>query len=125
MRPVLFRWRRHAIPSYPAMLYLGMVAGLAAGNLAAHALGLNPVRVYLASVLLLPVALVGARLASVIGNPVVFRAEPARIWRRSEGGQAMYGGLIAVPVSIPMLAFLGVPFWAFWDAATFTMLTGM
>jgi len=37
----------------------------------------------------------------------------------------MYGGLVAVPASLPLLAVLGVPFWAFWDVATFTMLTGM
>jgi phosphatidylglycerol:prolipoprotein diacylglycerol transferase len=37
----------------------------------------------------------------------------------------MYGGLVAVPLSIPLLAALHVPFAAFWDVATFSMLTGM
>jgi phosphatidylglycerol:prolipoprotein diacylglycerol transferase len=37
----------------------------------------------------------------------------------------MYGGLVAVPVSVLLLAILHIPFWAFWDVATFTMLTGM
>jgi len=125
MLPVLFRWRGRAVPSYPAMLYLGVVFGLVAGDVAANASGLNGARVYIASLLLLPVALVGARLASVIGNWSEWRRVPGRIWRRSEGGQAMYGGLVAVPASLPLLAVLGVPFWAFWDVATFTMLTGM
>ncbi len=125
MRPILFRWRGHAVPSYPAMLYLGVVFGLVAGNVAANAAGLAGGRVYLASLILLPVALIGARLASVLANWEAFRRSPRRILRRSQGGQAMYGGLLAVPASLPLLAALHLPFWAFWDVATFTMLTGM
>jgi prolipoprotein diacylglyceryltransferase len=38
----------------------------------------------------------------------------------------MYGGLLlAVPLSIPLLAVLGIPFEAFWDTASFTVLIGM
>jgi phosphatidylglycerol:prolipoprotein diacylglycerol transferase len=81
--------------------------------------------VYVATLVLLAPALIGARLASVVGNWGAYRETPGRIWRRSEGGQAMYGGLAAVPASIPLLAVLHLPFWAFWDVATFTMLTGM
>jgi phosphatidylglycerol---prolipoprotein diacylglyceryl transferase len=125
MRPVLFTWRGRAVPSYPAMLYLGLVLGLAAGNVAAHAGGLDGARVYVASLLLVVPALVGARLASVVMSWSAFREAPGRIWRRSEGGQVMYGGLVAVPLSVPLLAVLRLPFWAFWDVATFTMLTGM
>ncbi|MGH2556034.1 MAG: prolipoprotein diacylglyceryl transferase [Actinomycetota bacterium] len=125
MRPVLFHWLGRAIPSYPAMLYLGLVFGLVAGNVAAKAAGLNGARVYVASLILLPPALVGARFVSVVGNWNAYRRTPGRIWRRSEGGQAMYGGLVVVPLSLPLLAALGLPFWGFWDVAIFTMLTGM
>jgi phosphatidylglycerol---prolipoprotein diacylglyceryl transferase len=125
MRPVLFLWRGRAVHSYPAMLYLGLVFGLIVGDVAANAIGLNAARVYLASVVLLPLALVGARLAWVVANWGAYRGAPARIWRRSEGGQAMYGGLVAVPASLPLLAALHLPFWAFWDVGMFTMLTGM
>jgi prolipoprotein diacylglyceryltransferase len=39
---------------------------------------------------------------------------------------AMYGGLIlAVPLSVPVLRAMDLPFAVFWDAATFTMLLGM
>jgi hypothetical protein len=31
----------------------------------------------------------------------------------------MYGGLVVVPLSPPLLALLGLPFWAFWDVAMF------
>lgn len=34
VRPVLLRWRGYTIWSYPAMLYVGLVAGVAAGNAA-------------------------------------------------------------------------------------------
>ena len=38
----------------------------------------------------------------------------------------MYGGLLlAVPLSVPLLALLRLPFGAFWDVATFTILVGM
>jgi len=39
---------------------------------------------------------------------------------------AMYGGFIlAVPLSIPLLRSLGLPFAGFWDAAVLTILLGM
>jgi Prolipoprotein diacylglyceryl transferase/Concanavalin A-like lectin/glucanases superfamily len=50
----------------------------------------------------------------------------SRIWRRSEGGMAMYGGLIVtVPLSFPLLRAMQLPFGEFWDAATVTILLGM
>ena len=125
MRPILFRWRGRPVRSYPAMLYLGLVFGLAVGNVAANAMGLNGARVYVASLILLPGALVGARLAAVLIHWSAYRRDPGRIWRRSDGGQAMYGGLVVVPLSAPLLGLLELPFWPFWDVAMFTMLTGM
>ena len=56
----------------------------------------------------------------------MFRREPRRIWRRGEGGATLVGGLLlAVALSPAVLAALGLPFGAFWDAATFTLLVGM
>ena len=38
----------------------------------------------------------------------------------------MLGALpLAIPMSVPLLAFLGLPYGAFWDVAAFTILTGM
>jgi phosphatidylglycerol---prolipoprotein diacylglyceryl transferase len=125
MRPVLFTWRARPVPSYQAMLYVGIVAGLATGNVVANATGLNAARVYVASLLLLPIALLGARLAGVVAVWDHYRHQPDRIWRRKDGGQAMYGGLVMVPLSVPLLAALRVPFWAFWDIGGITMLPGM
>ena len=123
---VLFQWRGIRIYSYPAMLYFGLVFGVLGGTRAATLHGLDSGRVYAAMLLLIPPALVGARLLFVASHWRLFRREPRRIWRRSDGGAALYGGLIASFVlSLPLLPALGVPVGAFWDAAAVTMLIGM
>lgn len=126
MRRVLFEWHGIRIWSYPAFLYLGLVAGMFVQHAVALASGLDALGVYVATLLLLPVALVGARLLFVVSHWRTFRSEPRRIWRRSDGGLSMLG---AVPcmllASIPLLRALGVPFWSFWDATAFCILTGM
>src|SRR5271169_114546 len=126
MRPVLFRWRDRVIWSYPAMLYVGLVAGVVAGNLAAHAFGIDPFRVYIATLVLLIPALAGARLQWVLTHWDFYRRNLHRIWNRGEGGGAMYGGLpLAVLCSVPLLKALGLGLGAFWDVAVFTILVGM
>ena len=108
------------------MLYLGLVAGVFAGAYVAQSTGVNPDRFGAAILILVIPALVGARLLFVLTHWDIYARDIPRIWRRSEGGMAMYGGLImAVPLSIPLLAAMGLPFGKFWDAATFTMLLGM
>ncbi len=114
------------VPSYTAMLYLGCVAGVLAGAAVADATGLEPSRFALATVALLIPAFAGARLWFVAKHWRLYRREPRRIWRRSEGGSALYGGLLlSVLVSVPLLALVDLPFWRFWDASSFTMLIGL
>ncbi|MBN1979543.1 MAG: prolipoprotein diacylglyceryl transferase [Anaerolineae bacterium] len=126
MHPVLLHWRGIKIYSYPAMLYLGLVLGIAVGNVAANLAGLDSARVFLATFALIVPALIGARLFYVAAHWDVYHREPRRIWRRSEGGAAMYGGLpFALLLSVPLLRALGLPFGAFWDVMTFTIFTGM
>lgn len=124
MRPVLFHWRGRPVSSYAGLLAVGTVAGLAVGNVVARSEGLPSGRVYAAMLALFPVALVGARLAYVLGHPARF-PDGGSMFELSSGGQAMLGGLVIVPVSVPVLAALGVSFWPFWDVGTFTILTGM
>jgi phosphatidylglycerol---prolipoprotein diacylglyceryl transferase len=126
MRPLLFRWRGINVWSYPAMLYVGLVVGVAAGNIAAHAAGLDAFRVYVATLLLIPPSLVGARLLHVFTHWDIYRNDRKRIWNRNEGGQAQYGGLaVMVPLSFPLLAVLDIPLGGFWDVSSFTILVGM
>jgi phosphatidylglycerol---prolipoprotein diacylglyceryl transferase len=126
MRPVLFRWKRVTIWSYPALLYVGLVAGVLAGNLAAHVAGVNVWHTYVATIALIIAALVGARLLFVAANWASYRNQLRRIFDRREGGYVMYGGLIAaVLLSIPLLKWLRVGFGTFWDISVFTILAGM
>jgi phosphatidylglycerol:prolipoprotein diacylglycerol transferase len=126
MRRILFYWRGMPIHSYPAMLYVGLVASVVAGNLAAHATGLDAFRVYVATILLIVPALVGARLLYVVAHWELYWQNPQRIWDRNEGGYAMYGGLpLALLVSMPLLYLLRLPLGAFWDVGIISILTGM
>ena len=108
------------------MLYLGLVAGVVAGNVAAHAAEIDAFRVFVASLILIPLCLVGARFLYVATHWKRYRADLALIWDRNDGGLSMLGGLpLAIPISVPLLALIGLPFAAFWDVAGFTILTGM
>lgn len=126
MRPVFFSWRGVTIHSYPAMLYIGLNAGVVAGNYAAHATQLDAFRVFVASILLMIPALGGARVQHVASNWKYYRQHRSEIWDLSKGGMAQYGGLLlAVPLSVPLLFALDLPFGAFWDIGAITLLIGM
>ena len=126
MRRILFSWRGLTIYSYPAMLYVGLLAGIFVGAHVALRSGVDPDRFALAIVILMIPALAGSRLYFVLSRWDIYRHDPARIWRRDEGGMSMYGGFIlVVPLSIPLLYLLGLPFGSFWDAAALTILLGM
>ena len=123
LRRILFEWRGIRIHSYSVMLYLGLTFGIVAGDYAAHLAALPPARVLVAMILLTVPGLLGARLLFVASHWATYCREPQRIWRRSEGGTAMLGGLVlAVAISPPLLAAIELPFAAFWDVATFVML---
>jgi phosphatidylglycerol:prolipoprotein diacylglycerol transferase len=123
VRRVLFRWKRFTLWSYPTLLYLGLVAGVFASHVSAKAAGLDAFRVFVATLLLIPPALAGARLLYVATRWSTFRRDLGRVWRRGEAGAAHYGGLlVALALSVPLLAALGVPLGAFWDATTPAML---
>jgi phosphatidylglycerol:prolipoprotein diacylglycerol transferase len=94
--------------------------------MAAHAARLDALRVWLATIVLMVPALIGARLLFVASEWKFYRRNPQKIWDRSDGGFMMYG---AVPVmllcSVPLLRMLRLGFGAFWDVSTFTILVGM
>jgi phosphatidylglycerol---prolipoprotein diacylglyceryl transferase len=126
MRPVLFRWRNFTVWSYPAMIYFGLLAAVVTGNYVARASGLDAFRVYLALLILAAPALLGARLFYVATHWERYRANPREIWARDQGGAAQYGGfLLALPLSVPLLAALRVPLAPFWDVAAFSILVLM
>jgi len=108
------------------MLYVGLVLGMAAENIAAHAAGLNALRVYIATLVLIVPALVGARLLYVLAEWSVYRENLPRIWDRRDGGGIMLGGLpVSLLLSVPLLHLLHLSIPVFWDVAVFTILVGM
>ena len=108
------------------MLYLGLVFGVAAGNIAAHKAGMNALRVYVATLILITVTLLGSRLFYVTTKWNIYRHNLRRILDRHDGGLVMYGGLLAaLLVSIPLTRTLHLNFGSFWDVSTFTILVGM
>ena len=126
MRPLLFRIGKLDIHSYPALQYIGLTLGVLAGNVLARVTGLDAFRVFVATILLLFPALAGARVLYLLIHWKFYRDNPRRIWNTREGGAAQYGGiLVAVPLSIPLLNALSVPFGAFWDVAGVTIMIGM
>jgi phosphatidylglycerol:prolipoprotein diacylglycerol transferase len=124
-RPYLFRLGSWSVPSYTAMLYVGCVVGVYAGTAVAALNGLPTDDVAIASIVLIVPALVGSRLLYVAQHAATYRDDPSRIWRRSEGGSALFGGLVlALGVSVPLLRVLDLPFLAFWDVGAVTMAVG-
>ena len=126
MRPELLTWRAIRIPSYVAMLYLGLVGGAYASYAAGRSEGLSGETFAAAIVVLLVPSVLGARLAFVASRWPTFRLEPQRILPRGkEGGAIAYGALASVPVSVPLLVALGLPMAAFWDAGALGFLTAI
>ena len=108
------------------MQYVGLTLGVIAGNFAARFSGLDPFRVYVATILLLFPALAGARVLYIVSHWELFRVNRRDIWNTRQGGAAQYGGILAaVPLSVPLLMALRIPFGAFWDVAGITIMVGM
>jgi phosphatidylglycerol:prolipoprotein diacylglycerol transferase len=126
MRRVLFEIAGKKIWSYPALLYVGLVCGFYAICAVAPSLGMQREAAAVAVLIMFAPAVAGARIWFVLDHWSIYRHEPRRIWRHSDGGLTLYGGLLlALVVSPAVLVALRLDFRAFWDGATFTMLIGM
>jgi phosphatidylglycerol:prolipoprotein diacylglycerol transferase len=109
--------------AHRAMLYLGLIVGIAVSNCVANLAGLDSMRVFVATLLLAIPFFVGARILFVAMNWKLYGREPERIWRRSEGGASFQGGLVlALIVAPPLLATIQVPLAPFLDVTTFALL---
>src|SRR5438874_8729027 len=110
MRRVLFKWGRFTVYSYPALLFVGLVAGICVGTYGAGVHGQDPRRILAAMVILVAAALAGGRLGFVAIHWRDFRGDLRRIFGRSEGGAAQYGGLVAAFLaSFIVLPVLQIP----------------
>jgi phosphatidylglycerol---prolipoprotein diacylglyceryl transferase len=120
-------WVGHvAVHAYPAMLAVGMTIGVMFGTSMAPRLGLDGARTNVALLVLLIPALVGSRLLHVAVNWERYRLDPARIWRRGDGGMSLYGGFVlALLVAWPLLRAFDLDAASFWDAGAIVILVGM
>ncbi len=126
MRRILFHVFGRPIYSYPAMLYLGIVLGIYAELHAAKSIGLATENVLAATLILVTLAMIGARLLHVVSFWNLYRHNLKHILNFTSGGVSSYGVLLVpVPASVLVLAALGLPFGGFWDVATFTILVAM
>jgi prolipoprotein diacylglyceryltransferase len=126
MRRVLFRVRGVPIWSYPTMLYLGLVCGFYVMYAIAPSVGMPRVPASTATLIMFAPAVAGARIWFVLDHWTIYRHDSRRIWRHSDGGMTLYGGLVLALVLSPViLAAFKLRFAAFWDGATFTILVGM
>ncbi len=108
------------------MLFLGMVWGVVAGTHLAASRGLDAGRAHVALLALLAPAVVGARLLFVACHWPTFRRDPSRIFRKSDGGAALFGGFaLALALSVPLVRLLRLPFAAFWDVGAVVILIGL
>jgi phosphatidylglycerol:prolipoprotein diacylglycerol transferase len=126
MHRVLFHVREVPIWSYPTLLYAGLVCGFYVMYALAPSLGMPRTPAAVATLMMFLPAIVGARIWFVLDHWAIYRRDPPRIWRHSDGGMTLYGGLVlALVLSPAALAAFNLRFAAFWDGATFTILVGM
>jgi prolipoprotein diacylglyceryltransferase len=104
------------------MLYMGMLVGTYTTYGATRVLALRREAVLLAILFLLVPAVLGARLAFVLRGWHVLPPAARAIFRSGQGGAVSYGALLAVPLSVPLLTTLRVPFGSFWDAGALGFL---
>ncbi len=108
------------------MLYVGLLCGFYVMYALAPALGMARIPASVAALIMFGPTVTGARIWFVLDHWAIYRHDPRRIWRHSDGGMTLYGGLVlALVLSPPLLAALELGFLPFWDGATFTMLVGM
>jgi prolipoprotein diacylglyceryltransferase len=117
MRRVLFSVRGVPIWSYPALLYLGLVCGFYVMYAVGPSLGMHRTPAAVAALIMFAPAVAGARIWFVLDHWAIYRRDPRRIWRYSDGGMTLYGGLVLALVLSPVVvAALRLPFAAFGTA---------
>lgn len=93
MHPVLFRIGPLSFYSYGLAIAVGFLCASALAARRARALGLDPARIQSVALTALAAGLIGGRLAYVLLNWELYRADPWEILRLDHGGLVFYGGL--------------------------------
>ena len=103
MRRVLFHVRGVPIWSYPALLYVGLVCGFYVMYAIAPSVGMPRGPASIATLIMFLPAIVGSRIWFVLDHWATYRHDLHRIWRHSDGGMTLYGGLVLALVLSPVI----------------------
>jgi phosphatidylglycerol:prolipoprotein diacylglycerol transferase len=106
MHPILFQIGPVTIPTYGALVALGMILGLTLSLRLARRDGLDPDAVENLAFVVLLAGLIGARLWFVAIAWDHYRSHPWDVFRLWEGGLVFYGGLI--PGILTAVAYMGI-----------------
>ena len=127
---VAFSLFGHNIYWYGIIIAVGFLLGVAFGLWKAPKFGLDPDAIIDAIYIVVPSAIIGARLYYVIFNPAVcFEADGSFSLLRAiafwDGGLAIYGGVIATVVSAYLFCLVrNVDFWSGMDITSYGLLIG-
>jgi len=98
--PVLFRLGPFTVPSYTALLDIGLLGGVVIAHLAARRRRLNHIRVLDTSLTAALGGLIGARVVYVVANWAYYGDRVHQALRLWDGGLAWHGGLIGGLVAV-------------------------
>jgi prolipoprotein diacylglyceryltransferase len=108
------------------MLYFGLLTGIIVGNQAAHHLGIDPFRVFIAQFALIPLGVIGARALHAASYWSTYFKAPRRLLYFHLGGADQFGAYaLTIAGSLFVLKLLELPFLAFWDINILSLLTLM
>lgn len=93
--PILFAWGPFIIRWYGVMIVIGMALGIFLACRETKRQDLNPDHFFNMALVVLPAAIIGARLYYVAFNWSYYKVHPAEIIATWQGGLAIHGGIIA------------------------------
>lgn len=123
--PVAFQIGPLAVRWYGILLTSGMLAGVVLAMREARRLGQDPDFVANLALVVLPAAIIGARLYYVAFNPKYYLAHPAEIFAIWHGGLAIHGGVIAGVLAGGLFArYYKAKFWFWVDVVAPSIIIG-
>ena len=126
MHPTLFKFHGLELHTYGLLLAIAFLLGIQIFVARARARGIPEEPMHSLSLLILLLAIVGARALFVITHWGDYAADPLGIFRIWEGGLILYGGILfGIVGSIIYVKLRGIPVWRVGDAIAPSMALGI
>jgi phosphatidylglycerol:prolipoprotein diacylglycerol transferase len=125
MHPILFQWGSWTVRSYHATMFLGFILFylLSLYRVRTARLNVHIPRIFLWSLSIFLVGLVGARAAFVVSDWAYYAKHLHEIHRVDQGGLMIWGGIVALGVGGPLVArWLRLPLFVLADLGTLPAL---